>query len=143
MRSILALVALTSSLAVVGQQSIMYVKNDKNPGTSFLMGLIVPGAGQLYNDHLELGFGVLTVSAGLVAGGGAVSNAKGYRNSDSVGRNMQIIGGTIWFAGAVYAAFQSRAINRKNGVEKQPTKDPTSRLRVEPARDGLGIALAF
>lgn len=126
--------------SAVGQTPIMHVKPAKNPGAAFVMGLFVPGSGQMYNDQVELGLGIFAVSAGLLVSGAAIYGSPEYSNSASLGGGLMVAGGAISLAGAIHAVFHSRKINRNNGLE------PTSSRRSQGLSFGLngsGVGLAF
>ncbi len=129
----------------------MYVKNDKNPGSAFLMGLVVPGTGMMYNDQVEMGFGALLLSAGLVGGGYAVYSGQTYtyRGGNRIGYGfptgevMMIGGGVVWLGSAVYSAFLSRKINRQNGVDKRLSHRPKRDLSIGLTAAGPGLSYVF
>jgi len=129
--------------AAPAQTTIMHVKNDKNPGTAFVMGLFVPGSGQMYNDQVELGLGLFAVSTGLLVGGASVYGSTEYSNATSIGGALMVAGGTLSLAGAVYAALHSRKTNRDNGVDKRMPGATSSRMSFGLNSTGVGLALSF
>lgn len=133
--------AVLFTLHVMGQGAFMHVKPAKNPGAAFVMGLFVPGAGQLYNDQVELGTFVFAATAGLVFSGAAIYGSTEYSNAQQVGGALMVSGGVAAFGTALYAAYHSRAINRRNGMDDRQKQ--ARRVRFGPASDGLGLALQF
>lgn len=145
MRITTVLLVLLFSGTIISAQTTppTFVKNDKNPGSAFLMGLLVPGVGQLYNDQLGLGFGIMAGSAALVLGGLSVQGSDGYSNATEVGNTMITAGGVIWLAGAVHAAFTSRQINRKTGVALRLSKQGDTGLALGVSAAGPCLVLSF
>jgi hypothetical protein len=138
---LLASFVLLVTTNIIGQATFMHVQPAKNPGTAFVMGLFIPGSGQMYNDQVEAGLGVLAVSTGLVLSGASLYSSKEYSNAKSVARTMIVSGGMISFGASVYAAFNSRAINRKNGMGRRG--QGSARLIFGPNSEGIGLALRF
>jgi hypothetical protein len=141
MRILISSLALFITANMLGQTTIMHVRPAKNPGSAFVMGLLVPGAGQMYNDQVEIGTGVLAVSAGLIISGASIYGSPEYSNAESVGSALMVSGGVVSFGAALFAAFNSRAINRRNGMDDRAKG--SARLMFGPGRDGIGFAYRF
>lgn len=106
------LLALTTSI-FSQNKTISYVEFDKNPGVSFTLSMFIPGAGQMYNDEVYLGLGVLGGTIALTAGGTYMAGSNYTDYDEYVGYAMIGLGGALYLAQLIYAPLKSQAINKE------------------------------
>ena len=101
--------------------TMQYVVTEKNPGISFALSAIIPGAGEMYNDQVGLGLAIFFGDAAIMGSGYAVysqyNSSSVYHNDFNLGVATFLIttGVVIDVAQLVYAPLYSRHLNSKNG----------------------------
>jgi hypothetical protein len=160
------IVLLLSAMTVHGQNGLTYTKRDKNLGAAFLSSVVVPGAGQLYNDQMTLG---LSLFGGTVAlyGGGAALLVTGLGTSAEInyvgwysveentterdaligsGIALLSLGSIAHIFSIVYAPIKSKQINEKNGDKSYTSSSarPAHYYSMGMTRSGgVGVTLNF
>jgi hypothetical protein len=131
------------------QESMMYVKNDKNPGVAFALNMFAPGAGLMYNDQVELGVGVFLGTVALLGSGAYMMSIHGTRADGGVyqtrgaGSALLITGGVVHLASTIYSPFKARQINRSHGKTAMRTGRLMSELAFGSTSSGQGFAFRF
>jgi hypothetical protein len=160
-------VLMLSTLAVHAQNDLTYVKRDKNPGAAFLSSVVVPGAGQLYNDQITLGLSVFGGTVACYAGGAALlyvglntavetnydywyyeAETNSTKRDALMGSGIALLtlGSLAHIASIVYAPIKSKAINQKNGDKSytSSTARPEHYYSMGVTQSGgVGITLNF
>ena len=90
---------------------------DKNPGMSFTLSAILPGAGEMYNDQVTLGLIVFPGDIALITGGSIMSGSQFNAVTQAFGETFIIAGGILYVAQLVYAPLYSQHLNKKNGFQ--------------------------
>jgi len=160
------IVLLLSAMTVHGQNGLNYVKRDKNPGAAFLSSVVVPGAGQMYNDQIALGLGIFGGTVALYGGGAALLyvglnteaeytyNYWYYEEANTVERDALIgsgiallsLGSIAHIFSIVYAPIKSKQINIKNGDKSYTSSSarPGHYYSMGTTRSGgVGVTLHF
>jgi|GEM_PF-2834980 len=137
-----------SAFGQTSEKSMMYVKNDKNPGSAFALSLI-PGAGLMYNDQVPLGLGVFFGVPALIGSGVTLYSANVNRFGSTgltiVSAALMGLGGLAYVGSMVYAPLKSRAINRSHGdtafLREHKKRSPSMLLGTTST--GIGMTFRF
>jgi hypothetical protein len=119
---------------------IQRVVHEKNPGVSFLMSMVFPGVGQMYNGQVGLGLGLMGSELVMFGVGGAlIATGKGIPGFICMG-----IGGAIHLTGMILAPIECKRINKKIGFPSivQNKRDDVN-FQVGIGNAGPGISFSF
>jgi hypothetical protein len=113
----------------------------KNPGTTAIHTLILPGTGYLANDKILLGFGTLILEPALV---GAGVFAYYYLELDPLAYTAFGLAGAIHLVQFVHSVVLTHRSNKINGyVLDYPIKPKGAELSLGMTGNGMGLNVQF
>ncbi|GAB5534870.1 MAG: hypothetical protein Rubg2KO_11190 [Rubricoccaceae bacterium] len=93
------------------------LSSEKDPTLALVLGIVVPGGGQIYAEEYEMGLTLLAIGYGSAFGGWFLSHALDIPLLSLVGA-AGYLGATIY--GALHAQEDAEAANRRNGFALAP-----------------------
>jgi TM2 domain-containing membrane protein YozV len=119
----------------------MYVRTEKNPGEAFLLSLIIPGAGQMYNGDVAIGLGVFFGTGTIFVGGMLLgSETEAFYYIGSIG------GGVVYLAQLIHAPIRAKQISDRYWTGQAPLlryKGKEFSLALNPVQKKGGLVVKF
>lgn len=106
----------TTSFAQNANPEVQRVLTPKNPGTAFVYSLVIPGAGQMYNDQVKYGLGIFFGEIILIGGGAPLLDSRNSDEANALGITMVGLGALGYLVQMIHAPMQSAKINDRNSL---------------------------
>lgn len=113
----------------------------KNPGTTAIHTLLLPGTGYLANDKILLGFGTLLLEP-VIMGGGFLIYEMTYSDVPLIA--AAVLAGTIHLVQFVHSVVLTHRNNKINGyVLDYPARPKGTELSMGITGNGMGLSFQF
>ena len=136
------------SISILGfsqsNSSVQRVMTEKNPGISFALSALLPGAGQMYNGQVIVGLATFAVVPTLmITGTLLIENYNQYpvnnESNKTLGTALIVVGGLAYVVQPVQAPLYSQVWNKKNGFEASSRTN----LNLELSASGVSLRYNF
>ena len=133
---VIVFLLLTSLQLFSNEKKIQYyelIGPDKNPGTACLYSLLVPGLGQMYNENVGSGMGLML---GSILGAGLYA----FSGDEKLEQTGIIMYGIFYIISVIEAPFGSLSYNRENRTKKAHLRRKYGHLiELSSSNNTLGI----